>query len=196
MPVSGSTASVCVPLLGFSPVDVYSPQMGLLRIFAKGSSLAVSVAMSSCVATGDASHTTATTVVPPPPRQELRIVVKPPPTTTGVVTKPLDGSLHADPRKPLLLVNLKDGQTFHVGDDVLIDFAVANAKLKGDGGDYRVRYIIDDGEMQWIDQPQPLWLAGWLPGDHTIRLELIGPDGWPYQNGTANIVTRKIVVTK
>lgn len=165
-----------------------------LKLFSIRCSLVVVlISMSSCTSNSDDSHTTATTVVPPPPRQVLRIVSKPPPTTVGVATKPPEG---ADPTKPLLLFNLENGKTFHEGDDVLIDFAVANAKLKGDGGDYRIRYIIDDGQMQWIDRQQPIWLAGWVAGDHTIRLELIGPDGWPYPNGAANIVTRKIVVTK
>ena len=35
---------------------------------------------------------------------------------------------------------------------MVIDFSLANAKLKGDGGEYRVRYIVDDEDMQWIDR--------------------------------------------
>jgi hypothetical protein len=79
-------------------------------------------------------------------------------------------------------------------DEVVIDFSLANATLKGDGGDYRVRYIIDDGEMQWLDRWQQVVLTGWTPGDHTIRIELIGPDGWPFRNGDFNVVTRKFGV--
>lgn len=82
-----------------------------------------------------------------------------------------------------------------MGHPVPIDFDVTNAKLKGDGGNFRVRYIVDDGQMQWLDESRPIWLSGWVPGEHMIRLELIGPDGWPYRNGNANIVTRKIWVT-
>jgi hypothetical protein len=68
--------------------------------------------------------------------------------------------------------------------------------LKGDGGDYRVRYIVDDGEMQWIDKWEQVVLTGWTPGSHTIRLELVGPDGWPYRNGKQNVVTRELTITK
>ena len=79
---------------------------------------------------------------------------------------------------------------------MVIDFSLANAKLKGDGGDYRVRYIVDDEEMQWIDAHEELALTGWTLGKHTIRIELIGPDGWPYHNGDYNVVTRELTVVK
>jgi hypothetical protein len=81
-----------------------------------------------------------------------------------------------------------------MGEEVPIDFSILNAKLKGDGGDYRMRYIVDDDDMKWVDKAEPFWLAGWIPGQHTIRMELIGPDGWPYKNGSANIVTKEISV--
>jgi hypothetical protein len=96
----------------------------------------------------------------------------------------------------LLIFDLENGSTFHVGVDVPIDFCVTNAKLKGDGGEFRVRYIVDDDEMKWLDTANPISLRGWIPGKHTIRMELIGPDGWPYKNGNANIVTREITVVK
>jgi hypothetical protein len=48
--------------------------------------------------------------------------------------------------------------------------------------------------MQWIDASEQVVLAGWTPGKHTIRLELVGPDGWPYKNGDHNIVTREFTV--
>jgi hypothetical protein len=82
------------------------------------------------------------------------------------------------------------------GGSMMIDFLLANAKLKGDGGDYRVRYIIDDDEPQYLDKLGPIWLSGWMKGKHTVRLELIGPDGWPFRNGDANIITREISVVK
>jgi len=55
-----------------------------------------------------------------------------------------------------------------------------------------VRYIIDDEDMRWIDRWEMLEITGWIKGKHTIRLELIGPDGWPYRNGDYNIETRTI----
>ena len=39
-------------------------------------------------------------------------------------------------------------------------------------------------------------LTGWTPGKHTIRIELVGPDGWPYRNGDYNVVTRDLTVIK
>jgi hypothetical protein len=50
--------------------------------------------------------------------------------------------------------------------------------------------------MKWIDRWEEIVLTGWIPGKHTIRLELVGPDGWPYRNGDYNIVTREITVVK
>ena len=116
----------------------------------------------------------------------------PPPPKTAA--KPDDPKLKVDPSKPLLIFNLPNGKTFREGEEVAIDFSLANAKLKGDGGEFRVRYIIDDEEMQWIDAQEQVVLTGWLPGKHTIRLELVGPDGWPYKNGDYNVVTREITV--
>jgi len=100
----------------------------------------------------------------------------------------------ADLTKPLL-VDLGEGETFRIGQDVVIDFTVCNAKLRSDGGDFRVRYIIDDDDPQWVENAYPFGLSGWVAGKHTIRLELIGPDGWPYKNGNQNIITREITVT-
>ena len=139
------------------------------------------------------AHTTATTFVSPPPRQVLRAESRP---AKQVPAKPDDPNLKVDLRKPLLIFNLPNGKTFREGEEVVIDFSLANAKLKGDGGDYRVRYIVDDEDMKWIDASEQIVLTGWTPGKHTIRLELIGPDGWPYRNGDYNIVTRELMVTK
>jgi hypothetical protein len=47
-----------------------------------------------------------------------------------------------------------------------------------------------------LDNADSFWLAGWIPGKHTIRIELIGPNGWPYKNGNANIVTKEITITE
>jgi hypothetical protein len=107
------------------------------------------------------------------------------------ITEPLT----VDLSKPVLTVNVQNGLQIKEGQLVEIDFLLSNAKLKGDGGDYRVRYIIDDDEPQWIDKNEPIGLAGWIEGKHTVRLELIGPDGWPYRNGDYNVVTREISVS-
>ena len=147
----------------------------------------------ACSGNNDNAHTTATTFVPPPPRLILHVETR---AAKQVPAQPDDPKLKVDPAKPLLIFNLPNGQTFREGEKVVIDFSLANAKLKGDGGDYRVRYIVDDEEMQWIDRWEQIVLTGWTPGKHTIRLELVGPDGWPYHNGDYNIVTRELTVVK
>ena len=148
----------------------------------------------ACSGSSDNAHTTATTIVPPPPRQVLRLAEKLSPKEG--IAQPNDPKLKVDPKKPLLILNLPNVKTFREGEPVVIDFSLANVELKGDGGAYRVRYIVDDEEMQWIDSHDAIGLTGWTPGKHTIRIELVGPDGWPYRNGDYNIVTREITVVK
>ena len=139
------------------------------------------------------AHTTATTYVPPPPQQLLRIETR---AAKQVPAQPEDPKSKFDPTKPLLVFNLPNGKTFREGEPVVIDFSLANAKLKGDGGDHLVRYIVDDEEMRYVSRWEELVITGWTPGKHTIRLELIGPDGWPYRNGDHNVVTRDLTVVK
>ena len=147
----------------------------------------------ACSGGNESAHTTATTVVSPPPRQVLRVEKR---AAKQIPAKPDDPKLKVDPAKPLLIFNLPNGRTIREGEPVVIDFSLANAKLKGDGGEYRVRYIVDDEEMQWIDAHEDLMLTGWTPGKHTIRIELVGPDGWPYRNGDYNVVTRELTVVQ
>jgi hypothetical protein len=153
--------------------------------------------LSACT-DNDNSHTTATTVVPPPRRQTLTVVEgttgETPAKTSSLTDIAIQDRPGVDPTKPLLVLNLQNGKTFRVGEVVVLDFALLNAKLKADGGEYRVRYFIDDDDPRWLDSAKSIGLAGWMPGKHTIRLELIGPDGWPYRNGNQNIVTREITV--
>lgn len=148
-----------------------------------------------CSGSNDNTHTTATTVVPPPPRQVLvrADVLQGPPIPVKV--EDLPGKF--DPTKPLLYLRSPGTEeTIPEGNEVPIVFSLANVKLRGDGGEYRVRYIVDDDDMQWVDRWEHVVLTGWLPGKHTIRVELIGPDGWPYRNGDYNIETREITIVK
>src|SRR5215208_3391398 len=124
----------------------------------------------ACSGNIENSHTTATTSVSPPPHQVLRAETRSGKQLAGAPNPRVDAD------KPLLVFNLPNGKTFREGEEVVIDFSLANAKLKGDGGEYRVRYIVDDEEMQWIDAHEEIVLTGWTPGKHTIRLELVGPD--------------------
>lgn len=158
-------------------------RLGLMVLFA--------LMPAACASNNDNAHTTATTFVSPPPRQMLRVETRPSQQTRAQAD---EANKQVDPKKPLLTFNLPNGKTFRAGEEVVIDFSLANAKLKGDGGDYRVRYIVDDDDMKWIDRWEQVVLTGWTPGKHTIRLELVGPDGWPYRNGDYNIVTRELMV--
>ncbi|MCM3903224.1 MAG: hypothetical protein ND866_16070 [Pyrinomonadaceae bacterium] len=102
-----------------------------------------------------------------------------------------------DPTKPLLTYSRPKGEYKGAeSDPIMIDFWLSNARLKGDGGEYRVRYIVDDDEPRYIDKWEPVWLSGWLAGKHTVRLELLGPDEFPVKNGDFNITTREITVVK
>ena len=158
------------------------------RLTAVSLMLAGLLMMAACNTDKDNSHTTATTYVSPPARQILKLEFRDGPRSPAKY----DATANVEVTKPLLIFNLEDGKSFYVGEEVVVDFSLANVVLKGDGGDYRIRYIIDDGEMQWLDRWQQLVLTGWSPGTHTIRLELIGPDGWPYRNGDFNVVTKTI----
>jgi hypothetical protein len=153
--------------------------------------------LAGCARNPDGDHTTATTVVPPPPRQVLRAEFRrTEPITFKGETAYLDG--HGfDRLKPILFfVKPQKEETYREGQPVVIQFILVNAQLKGDGGEYRVRYMVDDDDMQWIDSIGEVSLWGWLPGKHTIRLELVGPDGWPYRNGDLNVETREITIVK
>jgi hypothetical protein len=164
-----------------------------MRAFLKAMLAIALFAVAGCSTNNDNAHTTATTIVAPPARQVLKAEARPGKQTPA---KPYDPNLKADSSRPLLIFNLPDGKTFRESEEVVLDFSLANAKLKGDGGDFRVRYIVDDGEMQWVDRWEQIGLTGWVPGKHTIRLELVGPDGWPYRNGDYNVVTREVTITR
>jgi hypothetical protein len=102
-----------------------------------------------------------------------------------------------DPSKPLLTYSRPKGE--YKGEDadpIMIDFWLTGAKLKGDGGEYRVRYIIDDDDAKYIDKWEPIWLSGWISGKHTVRLELLDKDGKPVENGGYNTTSREITVVK
>ena len=156
-------------------------QFGVLAI-------ALVLASLACSGNNENSHTTATTFVSPPPRQVLKAEFRPGPR---IPAKPDNPNKRVDVNKPLLIFNFVDNAEFLGDSEVVIDFSLANAILKSEGGEFRVRYIVDDDEMKWVDRWEQIGLSGWVPGEHTIRLELIGPDGWPYRNGDYNIETRK-----
>jgi hypothetical protein len=99
--------------------------------------------------------------------------------------------------KPLLTYSRPKGDYKGAdADAIMIDFWLSNAKLQGDGGDYRVRYTVDGGEPHYIDKWQPIWLTGWTAGAHKIKLELVDKGGNVVDNGGYNSTERTINVTK
>src|SRR5215213_3167177 len=99
--------------------------------------------------------------------------------------------------KPLLTYSRPKGE--YKGPDadaIMIDFWLSNAKLQGDGGDYRVRYSVDGGEAKYIDKWEPIWLTGWTAGKHTVKLELLDKSGNVVDNGGYNSTSRDITVVK
>lgn len=102
-----------------------------------------------------------------------------------------------DTTKPLLTFSRPKGEYKGAdADPIMIDFWLSGAKLKGDGGEYRVRYTVDGGGSMFIDKWEPIWLSGWTAGKHTVKLELIDPDGGVVDNGGYNTTSRDITVVK
>lgn len=102
-----------------------------------------------------------------------------------------------DAKKPLLTYSRPKGEYKDAdADAIMIDFWLANAKLTGDGGEYRVRYSIDGGEGKFIDKWAPIWLTGWTTGKHSVKLELVDQAGNLVDNGGYNSTTREITITK
>ena len=103
-----------------------------------------------------------------------------------------------DPNKPLLTYSRPKGEYKGAeADPIMIDFWFANAKLHDNGGGtYRVRYSIDGGEARYIDKWAPVWLSGWFPGKHTIKMDLVDESGALVDNGGYNSTTREITVVK
>jgi hypothetical protein len=109
------------------------------------------------------------------------------PSTAGAV----------DPNKPLVTYSRPKGEYKAAdADAIMIDFWLANAKLQGDGGEFRVRYSVDGGEPKFIDKWQPIWLSGWTNGKHSVKVELVDKAGNVVDNGGYNSTTREITVAK
>lgn len=118
------------------------------------------------------------------------------PTAEGKAMQASTGGA-ADAKKPLLTYSRPKGEYKGAdADPIMIDFWLANGKLAGDGGEYRIRYSVNGGEAKFIEKWAPLWLQGWTAGKHTIKLELIDKDGNIVDNGGYNSTTRDITVVK
>jgi len=109
------------------------------------------------------------------------------PTTAGSI----------DPKQPLLTYSRPKGEYKNAdADAVMIDFWLTGGKLKDDGGEYRVRYTVDNGDAKYIDKWGPIWLTGWNAGKHTVKLELVNQNGETVDNGGYNATSRDITITK
>lgn len=102
-----------------------------------------------------------------------------------------------DATKPLLTYSRPKGE-YKGGDAdaIMVDFWLANAKLTGDGGEYKVRYSVDGGAPKMIEKWEPIWLTGWSAGKHKIKLELVDKSGAVVDNGGYNSTEREITVVK
>jgi len=102
-----------------------------------------------------------------------------------------------DAKKPLLTYSRPKGEYKNAdADAVMIDFWLTGGKLKEDGGEYRVRYTVDNGDAKYIDKWGPIWLSGFTAGKHTVRLELVNQNGETVDNGGYNATSRDITITK
>jgi hypothetical protein len=122
----------------------------------------------------------------------------------GAAAKPREGkampaSQAGDVKRgrPLLTYSRPKGEYKGAdADAIMIDFWLTNAKLAGDGGQYRVRYSVDGGAAKYIDKWEPVWLSGWSAGKHTVKLELVDKNDKLVENGGYNSTSREITVTR
>jgi hypothetical protein len=109
----------------------------------------------------------------------------------------ISNSGNVDFTKPLLTYSRPKGE--YKGADteaIMIDFWLTNAKLTGDGGEYKVRYSVNGGEPKMLEKWEPIWLKGWNDGKNTVKLELVDKDGKLVENGGYNSTTREITISK
>ena len=102
-----------------------------------------------------------------------------------------------DMKKPLLTYSRPKGEYKGAdAENIMIDFWLSNAKLTGDGGEYKVRYAVDGGAPKMLEKWSPIWLTGWTDGKHKIKLELTDKDGNVVDNGGYNSTEREITIDK
>ncbi len=118
------------------------------------------------------------------------------PSAEGVSVEPsISGSV--DYAKPLLTYSRPKGD--YKGEDadpIMLDFWLSNVSLVADGGEYRVRCTIDDGEPIILEKWEAIWLRGWKEGKNSVKLELIDDKGSVIENDGYNGTVREINVSK
>lgn len=121
---------------------------------------------------------------------------KTPPTSEGKDVLP-SNSGPVDMTRPLLTYSRPKGEyKLETSDKIMVDFWLTNAKLKGDGGEYRVRIKIDAADPIYLEKWEPVWLTGWVPGKAMLALELVDGNGNIIDNAGYNRTTRDITITK
>jgi hypothetical protein len=102
-----------------------------------------------------------------------------------------------DMTRALLTYSRPKGEySLAASDKIMVDFWLSNAKLVGDGGDYRVRIKIDTADPIYVEKWEPIWISGWVPGKSMFALELVGRDDNIIDNAGYNRTTRDVTVVK
>lgn len=132
-------------------------------------------------------------------------VTKPATTANGaLMSDPSEGkdmqpsnAGNVDRKKPLLTFSRPKGSYAGVeAESIMIDFWLANAKLTGDGGNYRVYYSVNRGTPRVKENWSPLWISGLGPGKHSVELWLVDKYGDPVENGGYNRTKREFTVVQ
>lgn len=106
-------------------------------------------------------------------------------TTSGV---------ELDPDAPLLTYSRPKGLYRGAdADSVMVDFYVTNAELGPEA--HAVRLVVDDTIVHVLDEWKPYYLLGLDSGQHTVKLDLLGPDG-TVVTGPFNTTERVITVAR
>ncbi len=104
------------------------------------------------------------------------------------------GPTKFDLSQPYLTYNEPSNQLYLTeGGPILLDFFISNCELTKDG--YKVRLTIDKKATKNLHDWQPYYIYGLDEGQHTVRLELLGPDGLLVK-GPFNDVEQTITVHK
>lgn len=82
-------------------------------------------------------------------------------------------------RDAILFYNEPEGRFKNSTDDnVILDFLLANVALSHQG--FKVRVVIDGETITYLTEWRPYKIEGLLPGEHTLRLELVNADSSIY----------------
>jgi hypothetical protein len=88
-----------------------------------------------------------------------------------------DGQNTPEPGAPLLTYSRPKGEyAGHMAGRILVDYWLSNCELGTE--QYRVRLRIDGTAREFL-RWEPYWVEGLTPGEHTISLVLVAPDGNP-----------------